>query len=87
MILAILVLALLLGVVAAEALNSSSKNGPSFTASPQSTAPDDVTPLENLTQSVNPFIGTGDSSPYPCGGACEGDVFPGAAYPMGMVQW
>ncbi len=31
---------------------------------------------------MNPFIGTGSSSPF--GG---GDTFPGAAYPMGMVQW
>ena len=86
-VLAILVLALLLGVVTAESLNGSSKSGPSFSQSPQSTSPDDVTPLENLTQFVNPFIGTGDSAPYPCGGACGGDTFPGAVYPMGMVQW
>jgi len=42
--------------------------------------------LLNLTQYVNPFIGTGDS-PSPCTAACGGDVFPGAVYPMGMVQW
>ena len=36
----------------------------------------------NLTQFVNPFIGTSPSAPY---GA--GNTFPGAAYPMGMVQW
>ena len=46
-----------------------------------------TSPLENLTRFVNPFIGTAASSPYPCGGACGGDAFPGAAYPMGMVQW
>ena len=86
-VLAILVLALLLGVVAAESLKSSSNSSHSFSASPQSASPDDVTPLENLTQLVNPFIGTGDSAPYPCGGACSGDTFPGAVYPMGMVQW
>jgi predicted alpha-1,2-mannosidase len=39
-------------------------------------------PSENLTQFVNPFIGTNASAPY---GA--GDTFPGAAYPLGMVQW
>ena len=82
-----LVLALLLGVVAAESLSNSSQSSSSFSPSPESTSPDDVTPLENLTQFVNPFIGTGNSFPYPCGGACDGDTFPGAAYPMGMVQW
>ncbi len=86
-VLAVLVLALLLGVVAAESLNNPSQSSSSFSPSPQSTSPDDVTPLENLTQFVNPFIGTANSAPYPCGGACGGDVFPGAVYPMGMVQW
>lgn len=46
-----------------------------------------ISQFRNLTQFVNPFIGTGFSSPYPCGGACGGNTFPGAAYPMGMVQW
>lgn len=36
----------------------------------------------NLTQFVNPFIGTGGKSLF--GG---GNTFPGAAYPLGMVQW
>ena len=36
----------------------------------------------NLTQFVNPFIGTGGRSLF--GG---GNTFPGAAYPLGMVQW
>jgi predicted alpha-1,2-mannosidase len=36
----------------------------------------------NLTQFVNPFIGTGGRSLF--GG---GHTFPGAAYPFGMVQW
>ncbi len=76
-----------MGVIAAESLNGSSQGGSSFSPSSQSTSPDDVTPLENLTQFVNPFIGTADSAPYRCRGACGGDVFPGAAYPMGMVQW
>jgi len=86
-ILAALVLALLLGVIAAESLNNSTQGNSSYSASPESTTPDDVTPLENLTQFVNPFIGTANSAPYQCGGACGGDVFPGAASPMGMVQW
>ena len=86
-VLAVVVLALLLGVVAAESLSSTSQSSSSFSPSPQSPSPDDVTPLENLTQFVNPFIGTGNSAPYQCGGACGGDTFPGAVYPMGMVQW
>jgi putative alpha-1,2-mannosidase len=82
----VLVVALLLGVVAAESLNNS-QSSPSFSASLASTSSGSPGPLENLTQFVNPFIGTGNSAPYQCGGACEGDVFPGAVYPMGMVQW
>lgn len=41
--------------------------------------------LSNLTQYVNPFIGTGNTPN--CAAACGGDTFPGASYPMGMVQW
>ena len=49
------------------------------------TVPSPILPRhkQNLTQYVNPFIGTaragnrGDS----------GDTFPGATYPNGMVQW
>jgi predicted alpha-1,2-mannosidase len=85
-ILAVLVLALLLGVVAAESLNDSQVNS-SSTASLEGTSPGSSEPVQNLTQFVNPFIGTGNSAPYQCGGACDGDVFPGAVYPMGMVQW
>jgi predicted alpha-1,2-mannosidase len=41
----------------------------------------------NLTQYVNPFIGTNPCSGCNYGfGFDTGDVFPGAAYPMGMVQ-
>src|SRR4051812_7286969 len=42
----------------------------------------------NLTQYVNPFIGTAWTEQpthdfaYDCG-----NTFPGAAYPMGMIQW
>ncbi|HEX4203226.1 MAG TPA: GH92 family glycosyl hydrolase, partial [Ktedonobacteraceae bacterium] len=49
--------------------------------------PSHATSELNLTQYVNPFIGTN-----PCPGCTygfgfdTGDVFPGAAYPMGMVQ-
>ena len=86
MILAVIVLALLLGGVAAESLSGSSQVNSSLAASAGTTSAN-ATPLENLTRYVNPFIGTANSSPYPCGGACEGNVFPGADYPMGMVQW
>jgi len=34
-------------------------------------------PIMNLTQYVNPFVGTANG----------GDTFPGADYPFGMVQW
>jgi predicted alpha-1,2-mannosidase len=42
----------------------------------------------NLTQYVNPFIGTDDSnSPNPVGGGAGGSTFPGAEVPFGMVQF
>ncbi|MBA3822712.1 MAG: glycoside hydrolase family 92 protein [Ktedonobacterales bacterium] len=42
----------------------------------------------NLTQYVNPFIGTNPCSGCNFGFSFDtGDVFPGATYPMGMVQW
>lgn len=68
---------LVLSTVFAVYLNSSLPSVNDGTAS--------VTPgrsVENLTQFVDPFVGTSASAPY---GA--GDTFPGAAYPMGMVQW
>src|SRR5215475_10816029 len=41
----------------------------------------------NLTQFVNPFIGTDDSnSPNPVGGGAGGSTYPGAVVPFGMVQ-
>ncbi len=86
--LAAVVLALLLGVVVDESLSGSSQSSSSASnTSSGGASPGNVTPSENLTQFVNPFIGTDNSSPYPCQGACGGDTFPGAAYPMGMVQW
>ena len=89
---------MLSGVVLDESLNNSTRSSASTSSSLQSstsqgssshgsTSQSSSSPPENLTQFVDPFIGTGDSSPYPCGGACGGDVFPGAAYPLGMVQW
>ena len=94
--LAILVLALLLGVYLTTGLNmplqssssvSTSTSSSLLSASQSSAATSLPQSSKNLTQFVNPFIGTDVSSPYPCGGACGGDTFPGAAYPMGMVQW
>jgi predicted alpha-1,2-mannosidase len=41
----------------------------------------------NLTQYVNPFVGTDDSnSPNPVGGGAGGSTYPGPAVPFGMVQ-
>src|SRR5882757_5460110 len=42
----------------------------------------------NLTQYVNPFVGTDDSnSPNPVGGGAGGSTYPGAVVPFGMVQF
>jgi predicted alpha-1,2-mannosidase len=42
----------------------------------------------NLTQHVNPFIGTDDSnSPNPVPGGAGGSTYPGAVMPFGMVQF
>ncbi|WP_027345831.1 GH92 family glycosyl hydrolase [Hamadaea tsunoensis] len=42
----------------------------------------------NLTQYVNPFIGTDDSnSPNPVGGGAGGSTVPGPVAPFGMVQF
>jgi predicted alpha-1,2-mannosidase len=47
-----------------------------------------VTPPDDFTRYVNPFIGTANS-PLPdyLGGNGSGNTFPGAALPFGMVQW
>ena len=42
----------------------------------------------NLTQYVNPFIGTDNSnSPNPVPGGAGGSTYPGAVVPFGMVQF
>src|SRR5437764_12385237 len=42
----------------------------------------------NLTQYVNPLIGTDDSnSPNPVGGGAGGSTYPGAVVPFGGVQF
>ena len=41
----------------------------------------------NLTQYVNPFIGTSPGGSSFGFSGDSGDTFPGATYPMGMVQW
>ena len=40
-----------------------------------------------LTQYVNPFVGTSPGSGDPGFPNDSGDTFPGASYPMGMLQW
>ena len=47
-----------------------------------------VLPEQELTQFVNPLIGTAASdAPNPVPGGSGGSTFPGAAAPFGMVQW
>lgn len=41
----------------------------------------------NLTRYVNPFIGTATGGSHFGFSGNSGDTFPGATYPMGMVQW
>src|SRR5258707_3843869 len=53
----------------------------------QAAAPASAADL-NLTQYVNPLIGTDDSnSPNPVGGGAGGSTFPGATVPFGMLQF
>jgi predicted alpha-1,2-mannosidase len=96
--LAAIVLVLLLGVFLNSSLNNALQSSSSLSSVSLGTASSSGTSqsgasqssassFKNLTQFVDPFIGTGLASPYPCGGACGGDTFPGAAYPMGVVQW
>lgn len=42
--------------------------------------PDDLTPIEDLTRWVNPYVGTKR-------GSGTGLTYPGAVAPFGMVQW
>ncbi len=44
-------------------------------------------PLLNLTQYVNPFIGTQPGSPIPNFTENSANTFPGADAPFGMMQW
>jgi predicted alpha-1,2-mannosidase len=82
-----IILALLLGTFLEQSsLNPSSQSQASTSGAPYSLGdalPSNSSTLENLTKFVNPFIGTENA--YPVSGG--GDTFPGAAYPMGMVQW
>ena len=41
----------------------------------------------SVTQYVDPFIGTAEGGSHFGFGGNSGDTFPGATYPMGMVQW
>ncbi len=77
------VAALLLGVVFIETLSGSLLGASPLTSAYTSdTSTEYGMQPENLTQFVNPFIGTSNNGPF--GG---GNTFPGATYPMGMVQW
>ena len=50
--------------------------------------PDAGAPSTDVTQYVNPFIGTGPANVMnPVGGGTGGSVFPGAVVPWGMVQF
>jgi predicted alpha-1,2-mannosidase len=46
-----------------------------------------VAPMQDLTRYVDPFVGTGSGMPDFGIHNEGGHVFPGAAYPHGMVQW
>jgi predicted alpha-1,2-mannosidase len=85
LLLAAAIVMLLIGVVVAETMVHAPGSSTSV-VSPEGTVSSNGQQLANLTELVNPFIGTAPS-PSPCEVACSGDVFPGAAYPMGMVQW
>ncbi len=51
-------------------------------------APDAHAATLNVTQFVNPFIGTDDSNaPNPVPGGAGGSTYPGAVVPFGMVQF
>src|SRR5438552_1246665 len=50
-------------------------------------APVPVSATGSLTPLVNPFIGTAPGGSGFGFSGDSGDVFPGAAYPRGMVQW
>ncbi|GAA4873332.1 GH92 family glycosyl hydrolase [Kitasatospora terrestris] len=43
--------------------------------------------IEDPAQYVDPMIGTRADAPYYGNGGAAGDTFPGAAAPLGMVQW
>jgi len=47
----------------------------------------DNQPTSSLTRYVDPFIGTATGGSHFGFSGDSGDTFPGATYPMGMVQW
>jgi len=88
---------LLIGVVIFTLVTPGIFQTPSTNAKPNST-PTHVThvkptptptpiPLPNLTQYVNPFVGTQPGSPIPNFTESSGNTFPGADAPFGMMQW
>ncbi|MDG6915167.1 MAG: GH92 family glycosyl hydrolase [Nitrososphaerota archaeon] len=82
--LAALLAALLVGVAAEQSFRTATPQAP-YSLPPAFAESFGVAaaPSVNLTRLVNPFIGTSDSA----GPLGAGDTFPGADYPMGMVQW
>src|ERR1700704_4114999 len=61
--------------------------GPAEAAPGEATASAAIDATLNLTQFVNPLIGTDDSnSPNPVPGGAGGSTYPGAVLPFGMVQ-
>ena len=70
--------------LAAAALLSATALTAATLAAPQAALAADV----NLTQYVNPLVGTDDSnSPNPVGGGAGGSTYPGATVPFGMTQF
>jgi predicted alpha-1,2-mannosidase len=58
-----------------------------FSSFDGATAPLQVVNVNNLSQYVNPLIGTAPGGSSFGFSGDSGDTFPGATYPMGMVQW
>lgn len=82
----VVVAALLVGVAAERSIRVNPKTSPAIYTLPPAFAESfngAPAPAVNLTKLVDPFIGTSDSA----GGLGGGNTFPGADYPMGMVQW
>src|SRR6266487_853881 len=90
-----LLLALLLALILASTLfiviklaHPATAVNNNLTPPGNNSTPQATTTGDDLTQYVNPFIGTAPSPDSHVGFSFDsGDVFPDATYPMGMVQW